>query len=139
MFATGKSLPQRRLIADRLHKLIDDERSSDDIFALTMNLFDRFIRHTDDASKMFQDDRSCQLMALSCYTIAKKLRATASINNENEQIVLIYHQEGYHDDEIFVSLTNRKAKEKIDRVSPLESGTDDCRNVGLGSVYAGSS
>lgn len=107
MLATEKSLLQRRLIADRLHKLIDDERLSDDIFALTMNLFDRFIRQTNHLSKINQDNRYCQLMALSCYTIAKKLRTTTSINNENEQIDWMYHQGEYRDDEIFVSIRNR--------------------------------
>jgi hypothetical protein len=44
-------------------------------------------------------------MALSCYNIAKKLRTTASINNENEQTSLIFASENYSDDEIFVCST----------------------------------
>jgi hypothetical protein len=72
---------------------------SDDIFALTMNIFDRFIVK----SSLFITDRYCQLIALSCYNLAKKLRTNMSINNENEQISLILLNENYRDEEIFVS------------------------------------
>jgi len=92
-----KSHPKRRLIADSLHKLNDDEKMSDDVFALTMNIFDRFI----SKYSLFLNDRYCQLIALSCYNLAKKLRTNILINNENEQTSLIILNENYTDEEIF--------------------------------------
>jgi hypothetical protein len=65
-----------------------------------MNIFDRFISKT---SSRITDDRSIQLIALSCYNLAKKLRTNIFINNENEQISLILAHENYSDEEIFVS------------------------------------
>ncbi|CAF2486402.1 unnamed protein product [Rotaria sp. Silwood2] len=76
-----KSHSKRRFIADCIHKLNDDEKMSDDIFALTMYIFDRFI----SKYSLSIDDHDCQLIALSCYNLAKKLRTNISINNENEQ------------------------------------------------------
>ncbi|CAF1032405.1 unnamed protein product [Rotaria sp. Silwood1] len=93
-----KSYPKRRLIADCLHKLTDDEHISDDIFALTMYIFDRFIFKT---SLININDRDYQLIALSCYNLAKKLRTNILINNENEQLSLIFSNENYSDEEIF--------------------------------------
>jgi hypothetical protein len=48
------------------------------------------------------NDRYCQLIALSCYNLAKKLRTNISINNENERITFIFSYEKYSDEEIFV-------------------------------------
>ncbi|CAF3233420.1 unnamed protein product [Rotaria sp. Silwood2] len=93
-----KSHPKRRIIADCLHKLTDDEHISDDIFALTMYIFDRFILKT---SSIIINDRYYQLIALSCYNLAKKLRTNILINNENEQLSLIFSNENYSDEEIF--------------------------------------
>lgn len=73
---------------------------SDDIFALTMNIFDKFISKTHSFSI---NDRHCQLIALSCYNLAKKLRTNILINNENEQTSWIFLNENYSDEEIFVS------------------------------------
>jgi hypothetical protein len=70
-----------------------------------MNIFDRFISQT-TCSKI-TNDRYCQLIALSCYNLAKKLRTNISINNENEQTSLIFSNENYSDEEIFV---NKKIK-----------------------------
>ena len=72
---------------------------SDDIFALTMNIFDRFILKYPLAI----NDRFCQLIALSCYNLAKKLRSNMLINNENEVTSLILLNENYTDEEVFVS------------------------------------
>jgi len=78
---------------------------SDDVFALTMNIFDRFIYKYSSSI----NDRYCQLIALSCYNLAKKLRTNTSVNNENEQTSLILLNENYTDEEIFVShLINQK-------------------------------
>ncbi|CAF3293491.1 unnamed protein product [Rotaria socialis] len=93
-----KSHSKRRVIADCLNKLTDDEHVFDDIFALTMNIFDRFISKTSSA---ISNDRYYQLIALSCYNIAKKLRSNVSINNENEKTSLIFSTENYSDEEIF--------------------------------------
>lgn len=70
---------------------------SDDVFALTMNIFDRFI----NKYSLIITDRYCQLIALSCYNLAKKLRTNILINNENEQTSLIFLNENYHSQEIF--------------------------------------
>ncbi len=64
-----------------------------------MNIFDRFISQT---SSLIINDRQIQLIALSCYNLAKKLRTNISINNENEQLSLILSNENYSDEEIFV-------------------------------------
>lgn len=77
---------------------------SDDVFALTMNIFDRFILQ----SSSVITDRYCQLIALSCYNLAKKLRTNISINNENEQTSLILLCENYSDEEIFVKSFSKK-------------------------------
>lgn len=77
----------------------DDEKISDDVFALTMNIFDRFISKT----SLFIDNRSNSLIALSCYNLAKKLRTNILINNENEVTSLILANENFTDDDIFVS------------------------------------
>lgn len=113
-----RSHPKRRLVADSLNKvcwkllffnqnlfillfplqLTDDEKTSDDVFALTMNIFDRFYLK----SCRTKVEQNCQLIALSCYNLAKKLRSNTSINNENELISLIF-AENYSKDQIFVS------------------------------------
>jgi hypothetical protein len=67
-----------------------------------MYIFDRFIYKN---SLIIINDRSIQLIALSCYHLAKKLRTNILINNENEQLSLIF--ENYSDEEIFV---NREKK-----------------------------
>ncbi|UJR22936.1 hypothetical protein I4U23_025963 [Adineta vaga] len=94
-----KSHPKRRQIADYLHKLTDDERISDDIFALTMNIFDRFL--SKKSSKTTINDRSYKLIALCCYHISKKLRTNIVNNKENDQLAEIFSKENYHDEEIF--------------------------------------
>jgi len=63
-----------------------------------MYIFDRFIYKN---SLIIINDRSIQLIALSCYHLAKKLRTNILINNENEQLSLIF--ENYSDEEIFVN------------------------------------
>jgi hypothetical protein len=68
-----------------------------------MNIFDRFISQT---SSLIINDRHIQLIALSCYNLAKKLRTNTFINNENEQLSLILSNENYSDEDIFV--TNSK-------------------------------
>jgi hypothetical protein len=65
-----------------------------------MNIFDRFISQT---SSPIIDDRHLQLIALSCYNLAKKFRTNTSINNENEQLSLIFSNENYSSEEIFVT------------------------------------
>jgi hypothetical protein len=65
-----------------------------------MNIFDRFISKT---SLLLTNDRYCQLIALSCYNLAKKLRTNILINNENEKISFIFSNENYRDEEIFVT------------------------------------
>lgn len=65
-----------------------------------MSIFDRFISKT--FSSILTKDRYYQLIALSCYNIAKKIRTNISINNENEKISLIFSNENYSDEEIFV-------------------------------------
>jgi hypothetical protein len=65
-----------------------------------MNIFDRFISKT---SLRLKNDRYCQLIALSCYNLAKKLRTNILINNENEKISFIFSNENYRDEEIFVT------------------------------------
>ncbi|CAF1149515.1 unnamed protein product [Rotaria sordida] len=92
-----KSHPKRRFIADIIHKLNDDEKMSDDIFALTMYIFDRFILKY----SLSINDHDWQLIALSCYNLAKKLRTNILINNENEQTSWIFSNENYSDEEIF--------------------------------------
>ncbi len=67
-----------------------------------MNIFDRFICQT---SSSLITDRSIQLIALSCYNLAKKLRTNILINNENERLSLILSNENYSDEEIFVNKT----------------------------------
>jgi hypothetical protein len=94
---------------------------SDDVFALTMNIFDRFILK----SSSFITDRSCQLIALSCYNLAKKLRTNISINNENEQTSLILFNENYNDEEIFVGHFQRNIR-NIRNYLFLEYRTIDC-------------
>ncbi|CAF3958685.1 unnamed protein product, partial [Rotaria sp. Silwood1] len=89
--------------------LTDDEHISDDIFALTMYIFDRFIFKT---SLIIINDRDYQLIALSCYNLAKKLRTNILINNENEQLSLIFSNENYSDEEIFVKQKKRKREEE---------------------------
>ena len=64
-----------------------------------MNIFDRFLAN----SSVLISDRSSQLIALSCFNLAKKLRTNMTINNENEQTSLIFLNENYTDEEIFVS------------------------------------
>ncbi|CAF0947046.1 unnamed protein product [Rotaria sordida] len=93
-----KSHSKRCLIADCLHKLTDDEHISDDVFALAMYIFDRFMSKT---SSIITNDRYYKLIALSCYNLAKKLRTNILINNENEQLSLIFSNENYNDEEIF--------------------------------------
>ena len=63
-----------------------------------MNIFDRFI------SKSFEIllDRQCQLVALCCFNLAKKLRTNSFRNNENEQTSFILFDGNYTDEEIFV-------------------------------------
>jgi hypothetical protein len=68
-----------------------------------MNIFDRFISQT---SSLIIDDRHIQLIALSCYNLAKKLRTNTFINNENEQLSLILSNENYSDEDIFVTNSN---------------------------------
>lgn len=70
-----------------------------------MNLFDRFIAQT--SSTFVGNDRYSQLIALSCYIIAKKLRHNTSINNENEKTAFIFETANYRDEEIFVSDNDR--------------------------------
>jgi hypothetical protein len=65
-----------------------------------MNIFDRFIYKT---SSIITNDRYIQLIALSCYNLAKKLRTNVLINNENEKISFIFSYENYSDEEIFVN------------------------------------
>ena len=67
-----------------------------------MHIFDRFISQT---SSSIVNDRSIQLIALSCYHLAKKLRTNTMINNENEQLSLILANANYNDEEIFVNIT----------------------------------
>jgi hypothetical protein len=74
-----------------------------------MNIFDRFIFK----NSSFINDRSCQLIALSCYNLAKKLRTNIFINNENEQTSLIFLNENYTDEEIFVSHLKKTKKYRI--------------------------
>lgn len=62
-----------------------------------MNIFDRFI----SKYNFLITDRYYQLIALSCYNLAKKLRTNILINNENEQTSLIFLNENYTDQEIF--------------------------------------
>ncbi|CAF1371840.1 unnamed protein product [Adineta ricciae] len=93
-----KSYPKRRQISDYLHKLTDDERMSDDIFALAMNLFDRFIAKR---TSFQTDDRSLKRIALCCYHISKKLRTNIVNNKENDQLSSIFLKENYDDEEIF--------------------------------------
>lgn len=69
-----------------------------------MHIFDRFISQT---SSPILDDRSLQLIALSCYHLAKKLRTNTMINNENEQLSLIFSNAQYNDEEIFVNITSK--------------------------------
>lgn len=63
-----------------------------------MNLFDRFI----SKSSEIHLDRQCQLIALCCFNLAKKLRTNTFLNNENEQTSFILFQENYTHEEIFV-------------------------------------
>jgi len=102
---------------------------SDDIFALTMNIFDRFILKY----SLLITDRYCQLIALSCYNLAKKLRTNILINNENEQTSLIFLNENYTDEEIFVNLFE-KYKNKMIKFYFLEDRTTYCRNIRLGFI-----
>ena len=64
-----------------------------------MNIFDRFICKY---SLINNDHYCCQLIALCCYNLAKKLRTNILINNENEQTSLILLNKNYSVDEIFV-------------------------------------
>ena len=64
-----------------------------------MNIFDRFIVK----SSSILNDRYSELIALSCFNLAKKLRTNMSVNNENELTSLILLNENYSDEEIFVS------------------------------------
>ena len=64
-----------------------------------MNIFDRFL----GKSPLPISDHHCQLIALTCYNLAKKLRTNTSITNENEQTSWIFFMENYTEDEIFVS------------------------------------
>ncbi len=72
-----------------------------------MNIFDHFIFKT---SSLITNDRDIQLIALSCYNLAKKLRTNILINNENEQISFILSYENYSDEEIFVKKKKMKLK-----------------------------
>ncbi|UJR25985.1 hypothetical protein I4U23_007333 [Adineta vaga] len=92
-----KSDPKRRFIANSLYKLCEDEKISDDVFGLTMNIFDQFV----SKNSLIIDDRYCQLMTLTCYNLAKKLRTNISVTNENEITSSIFLNEKYNDQEIF--------------------------------------
>ena len=70
-----------------------------------MNIFDRFIWKN---SSILSNDRHYQLIALSCYSLAKKLRANVLTNNENEKLSLIFSNENYSDEEIFVNEKENK-------------------------------
>lgn len=63
-----------------------------------MNLFDRFISKSSEILL----DRQCQLVALCCFNLAKKLRTNSFLHNENEQTSFILFHENYTDEEIFV-------------------------------------
>ena len=93
-----------------------------------MNLFDRFIAQT--TSAVVGNDRSSQLIALSCYTIAKKLRHNSSLNNENEKTSFIFETENYRDEEIFVS--EQRPARLIFAFFFSERRTDRGRNLELG-------
>lgn len=73
-----------------------------------MNIFDRFI----SKYSLSINDHYIQLVALSCYNIAKKLRTNVLINNENEQTSWIFLNENYSDEEIFVSYFLNLTKSK---------------------------
>jgi len=103
---------------------------SDDVFALTMNIFDRFIYKY----SLLINDRYCQLIALSCYNLAKKLRTNILINNENEQTSWIFSYENYSDEEIFVSHFREEQKQKKCKILFLEYRTTYYRNVRLGFI-----
>ncbi|CAF1585249.1 unnamed protein product [Adineta ricciae] len=92
-----KSHLKRHIIANSLHKLCEDEKMSDDVFALTMNIFDRFVANY----SLTNDNHYCELIALSCYNLAKKLRANILINKENEITSLIFQEKNYQEREIF--------------------------------------
>lgn len=79
-----------------------------------MNIFDRFI----SKYPRNPDDRYSQLIALSCYSLAKKLRTNTSINNENEQTSLILLNENYSDKEIFV-INHQKTKNWFSKTNPF--------------------
>ena len=81
-----------------------------------MTLFDRFFSKT----SLVMDDRYCQLIALSCHNLAKKLRTNLSVNNENEQTSLILLDENYSDEEIFVSARKQKGSNAF--IGPLVPG-----------------
>lgn len=63
-----------------------------------MQIFDRFI------SSSIISEHSIELIALSCYHLAKKLRTNMTINDENEQLSLIFSNADYNDEEIFVRI-----------------------------------
>ncbi|CAF1222608.1 unnamed protein product [Didymodactylos carnosus] len=87
----------RKIIANSIHGICEQESISNDVFPLTMNLFDRY------CSLFTQYDsyliKSVELIALSCYQIAKKIRHTLTNSIQNYKICLILND--YTDDEIF--------------------------------------
>ena len=107
---------------------------SDDIFPLTMNIFDRFV----SIYSSLTNDHDCLLIALCCYNLAKKLRTNVSINNENERISFISRNENYNDEEIFVSYFSKQynKKEKKSKIEKLilEYRTTYSSNIRLGYI-----
>lgn len=93
-----------------------------------MHIFDRFISQT---SSPISSDHSMELIALSCYHLAKKLRTNTTINDENEQLSLIFSNADYNDEEIFVSIFERVSK-RFSHNSIVEYRTNDCSNTRLG-------
>ncbi|CAF1061451.1 unnamed protein product [Didymodactylos carnosus] len=89
----------RKIIANSIHGICEQDSISNDVFPLTMNLFDRYCSSlTQNESSLI---KSVELIAISCYQIAKKLRYTPINFKENHKISLILND--YTDDEIFVS------------------------------------
>jgi len=117
-----------------LFQLTDDECLSDDIFALSMNIFDCFV------SKQTRTDHSLKLIALSCYNLAKKLRTSPISNKENERISSIFSEENYSDDEIFVNQNQFAFFVFVNGFSLLsECRTTDIQYIRLGFCFYRSS
>ncbi|CAF0771923.1 unnamed protein product [Didymodactylos carnosus] len=77
--------------------ICEQDSISNDVFPLTMNLFDRYCSSlTHNESSVI---KSIELIALSCYQIAKKIRYTLISSKQNHKISLILND--YTDDEIF--------------------------------------